>query len=245
MEFKFQDFQNEYKDYVAIKNRIRNSRFNNHANVQRKAELKQIKNEFKNLDVKMRLAFGISEITLNNEFVSDKQGDLKNCHLLYYKLADLWFAYETYIKLYGRVTGFGKNKILWLDKAVHNAYATSKTIINALNLVNNKFNETYNTIQKKKDLTAYLNYCLQQATGQQHTRITSIIVKVEQVPLSLTHSDVLTIIYAIRNNFVHNGETTLVPNIFGFKNKSKLLKILYHYLCLVILKSTNLTFNKV
>jgi len=245
MEFTFQGFQNEYNDYGNIENRIRISIYNNRANVQRTAELTQIQNEFENLDVKMRLAFGISEITLNNEFVSDKQGDLKICHLLYYKLADLWFAYETYIKLFGRVAGIGKNKIVWLDTAVHNAYATSQTIINALALVNNRFTATYNTIQRKNDLTAYLNYCLQQATGQQRTRLAAIIAKVGQVPFSLTHSDVLTIIYAIRNNFVHNGETTVVPNIFGFRNKGKLLRILYPYLCLVILKSTNLTCNQV
>jgi len=245
MEFAFQNFQNEYNDYGNIGNRILISIHNNRANVQRTAELTQIQNEFKNLDVKMRLAFGISEIILNNDFVSDKEGDLKICHLLYYKLADLWFAYETYIKLFGQVAGVGKNKIVWLDAAAHNTYATSPTIINALNLANNSFATTYNTIQKRNDLTGYLNYCLQQATGQQRTRLTAIIANVGQVPLILSHSDVLTIIYAIRNNFVHNGETTVVPNIFGFKNKSKLLRILYPYLCLVILKSTNLTCSQV
>jgi len=180
MEFTFQDFQNEYNDYKSIENRIINS-INNSENVQRTAELNKIKNEFENFDVKMRLAFGISEIMLNNDFVSDKQGDLKVCHLLYYKLADLWFAYETYLKLYECVAGNGKNKIVWLDTEIHNSYAKSQTILNALNLVNNKFSMTYDTITKRKELKAYLNYCLRHSIRHQRTRLAAIIANLGQV----------------------------------------------------------------
>lgn len=245
MELTFQNFQVEYQDYSQIENHFTEQKFYNIENVQVTAHLTRVTDEFKNLDVKMRLAFGISEIRLNNEFVSDKEGDLKLCHLLYYKLADLWFAYETYIKLFQIVTGTGKLKIVWLDGAIHNSYAISPTISTALTLVNEGFTATYNSVAKRNELIEYLEYCEQQAVNSQRQRLTGIIAKVRQAPFTLTHSETLTIIYAIRNNFVHNGETTVVPNIFGYRNKSKLLNILYPYLSLVLLNATNITCRRV
>lgn len=245
MELTFQNFQAEYQTYNEIENHFLEQRINNNGNLQVTDHLTRVTDEFKNLDVKMRLAFGISEIRLNNNFVSDKKGDLKLCHLLYYKLADLWFAYETYIKLFEIVTGTGKLKIVWLDGAIHNSYATSPTIVTALTLVNEGFTTTYDTVAKQNELIEYLEYCERQAVSSQRQRLTGIIAKVRQAPFTLTHSETLTIVYAIRNNFVHNGETTVVPNIFGYRNKSKLLKILYPYLSLVLLNATNITCRRV
>lgn len=245
MELTFQNFQTEYLTYSQIENHFINQRFDNNENIQVTTHLTRVADEFKNLDVKMRLAFGISEILLNHEFVSDKDGDLKLCHLLYYKLADLWFAYETYIKLFKIVTGTGKHKIVWLDEGIHNSYATSPTIATALTLVNEGFTTTYNSLAKRNELIKYLEYCEQQSENTQRQRLIGIIAKVGQVPFTLTHTETLTIIYAIRNNFVHNGETTVVPNIFGYRNKSKLLKILYPYLSLVLLNATNITCRRV
>lgn len=116
MEFQFQNFQQEYNHYEGINGNIQLVLLNP-ANAQRSERLKVIYNEFKNLDVKMRLAFGIREIRLNNDFVQDKEGDLQICHLLYYKLADLWFAYETFIKLFGLIAGVTKHKINWIGTA--------------------------------------------------------------------------------------------------------------------------------
>jgi hypothetical protein len=245
MEFTFQNFENEYNFYKQNENIIFTGIDNTNTSNERITHVEKVFIEFQNLDVKMRLAFGISEIQLNNNFVSNKEGDLKLCHLLYYKLADLWFAYETYIKFFALVVGTGKNKIIWLDKAAHNIYAISPTIVTALTLVNSKLDTTYNSNAKWNELIEYLKYCEQQAIGYQKRRLTKIIAKVRNTPFPLTHSETLTIIYAIRNNFVHNGETTIVPGNFGYKNKSKLLKIFYPYLCLVLLKATNITCRRV
>lgn len=245
MEWNFQNFQTEYQAYSQIENHFKIQRFDNSENIQVKTHLAKVTDEFKNLDVKIRLAFGISEIRLNNEFVSEKEGDLKLCHLLYYKLTDLWFAYETYIKLFKIVTGTGKHKIFWLDGEIHNSYATSNTITTALILVNKGFTSTYNSLVKRNELIEYLEYCEKQSVKNQSKRLIGIISKVRQNSFNLTHSETLTIIYAVRNNFVHNGETTVVPNIFGYMNKSKLLKILYPYLTLVLLNSTNITCRRV
>lgn len=245
MEFTFQNFETEYNAYKQNRDLILTDFHNDLANNERIARIKKINEEFQNLDVKIRLAFGISEIQLNNNFVSDKEGDLKLCHLLYYKLADLWFAYETYLKFFTIVAGTGKNKIVWLDNAVHNNYTNSSTVIAALTSVNSALMTTYNSNTKRDELMVYLEYCKLHASKEQKQRLTAIIEKIRNTSFTLTHSETLTTIYAIRNNFVHNGETTIVPDNFGYQNKSKLLKILYPYLCLVLLKATNITCSRV
>ncbi|MBE9598685.1 hypothetical protein [Pedobacter sp. MC2016-24] len=240
MEFQFQNFQNEYNAYHNIEGRIHIALQNNVANIPKTQQLRLIYDEFQNLDVKMRLAFGIREIRLNNEFVQDKEGDLKICHLLYYKLADLWFAYETFIKLFGHIAGVTKHKINWIGTAVHNNYPVDPILVNTLNIANSAFGVLYNTANKRTELIEYLNYCLPNAFGAQRVGLSAIIAKISFGPFILTHTEVLTVMYAIRNNFVHNGETTVVPAIFGYRNKARLLEILYPYLSLLLLRSTNI-----
>ncbi|WP_316846524.1 hypothetical protein [Pedobacter psychrodurus] len=240
MELAFQNFQNEYADYLNVDGRIQASLHNNINNVPRTEELTRIYNEFLNLDVKMRLAFGIRDIRLNNEFVQDKEGDLKMCHLLYYKLADLWFAYETFIKLFAQVTRVNKHKIYWIGNAAHNNYQGDPVLVNTLNIANNAFGVIYNTANSRGELIDYLNYCLPMSKGAQIAGLTAIIAKISHGPFILSHTEVLVMVYAIRNNFVHNGETTVVPAVFGYQNKARLLKILYPYLSLLLLRSTNI-----
>jgi hypothetical protein len=242
MEFDFPDFRDEYRIYDSNESAIEISVANNVGHIQNHQRLVNIHGEFKNLDVKMRLAFGISSIRLNGRFVSEKEGDLKLCHLLYYKLADLWFAYETYIKLFAIIAGAAKHKILWLDAVVHNDYFISPTITRALDLANEKFTLTYASTSKRNELVEYLEYSAKQGSKSQKSIIAAAVEKINQRgPSVLTHTELLAMIYAIRNNFVHNGETTVVPNIFGYSNKSVLLNILYPYLCLILLASTNIT----
>src|SRR4051794_2007137 len=110
MESNITHFNDQYAVYNQNKDRIL---YTHQPTVQ------TIRDEFENLDVKLRLAFGIAEIRLNNEFVNDKEGDLKECHKMYYKLADLWFAYETYIKYYKAIIGQEKHPITWLNANTH------------------------------------------------------------------------------------------------------------------------------
>jgi len=210
-----------------------------------KDRLTEIRNKYLTLDVKMRLAFGIREILLNNDFVNDKQDDLKLCHLLYYKLADLWFAYDSYLKFYKEVIGTDKNNVDWLDANVHDSYSSTKEIILAKNSVRQQFQELYNSEDERNNLIAYLVHCQLYASNSQRRRINQIILKLEQGNFDFQNSEILALTYAIRNNFVHNGETTVVPDNFGYYNKSRLLKVLYCYLTIVLLVSTNLTFNRI
>ena len=112
-------------------------------------------------------------------------------------------------------------------------------------MIQEKLNEIYSIQAKRELLIEYLNYSLENSIHGQRRRLTEIVEKIENSQFNLTNNEVLTIIYAVRNNFVHNGETTVVPDIFGYQNKVELLKILYPYLAVFTLKISNLTFTRV
>jgi len=210
-----------------------------------RSRLNQIKSELATLDVKMRLAFGIREIILNNDFVTNKQNDLKLCHLLYYKLADLWFAYDSYLKFYKKVIGTEKRNVEWIDAIVHNNYSETEEVILARLSVNDRFQELYNNAARINLITDYLIHCKTNASNPQKTRIDQIILKIQNQTFGFSNSEILTITYAVRNNFVHNGETTVVPDNFGYQNKAQLLKVLYSYLAIILLVSSNITYNRI
>lgn len=241
------DIPNFDEQYQIFQNNIENLdiRLINEQNPAFRNRLQEIQSELATLDVKMRLAFGIREIRLNNDFVSDKQDDLKRCHLLYYKLADLWFAYDTYLKFYTKIVGSQKNSVDWIDANVHNNYSTRAEITLARNTTTLSFNDYYSNEARRNLFLDYLAYCKTTASNSQRRRLDQIIIKIQNQNFVLTNSEIMAITYAVRNNFVHNGETTVVPDNFGYRNKSQLLSALYSYLAIVLLISSNITFERI
>lgn len=247
MEERITGFTEEYHIYETFRNRFDIVLSINHHGYTR-AESKKIKDEFANLDVKMRLAFGISDIILNPLFVDEKQGPLKECHRLYYKMADLWFAYETFIKFLAAIkTIQPKNidKIKWLDLAGYTDYSALPYVTQNAGAVNTILLSDFGIGQEQTDLLTYLGYCEQEAGRSQKTRLASIRTQLFTSGYILSHTEILTLIYSIRNNFVHNGETTVVPNNFSFDNKRRLLRILYPYLAMVVISVTNKAISEI
>lgn len=245
MEENYDNFIELYDQFRANITILEDRIFENHENAVERIRLQGLFDELRNLDVKLRLAFGIQEIILNPLFVDEKQNDLKLCHLLYYKIADLWFAYETYIIFYTKLFQTTKNKIEWLDAATHSNYSNQLEISNSLNLIRHNLSQLYASNERRNSFLEYLNYCLGHSIHGQHRRLTNLIAKIQNENFNLSHSDILTIIYSVRNNFVHNGETTVVPEVFGYQNKVRLLEILYPYLSIITLKSSNSTFERI
>lgn len=245
MEENYENFTQLFNLFLNNINHLQNRILDNYDNIAERDRLQYIYDKLKNLDVKSRLAFGIEEIRLNPFFVDEKQDDLKLCHLLYYKLADLWFAYESYILFYNKISQTSKNKILWLDAILHSNYTNSPEITNSLNLVRQNLSQLYNAQNDRNSFSEYLNYCIANSKDGQLRRLQTVINKIQNSDFNFSHTDVLTITYSIRNNFVHNGETTVVPNIFGFQNKVRLLLVLHPYLSIILLKSSSITFQSI
>lgn len=229
--------------FDRIENQILND--NNDANT---LNLLSFQNEFKKFDTKLRLGISITDITLDDNFVRRKMGELKDCHLYFYKLSDIWFAYDAFFKFYYSALdiNLSNRKIIWLDDSSNSIYSNDEIIISALQNANEELNLIFDNLQKRRKLVEYLNYCKDLASGGQVTRLNTIIPKVSSNGNfeELNHTDFLTIAYSIRNNFVHNGEVTIYPENFNYILKSKLLKLLYKYLVVITVKATSITINE-
>lgn len=244
IEDEIQDFHQLYKNYSDLKDNIE-SEIIAHATEANLVVLSQFNFELAKFDVKLRLALAVEDIGLNPFFVNEKQGDLKSCHLMLYKLADIWFAYESYIKLYS-FNGSSKNKITWLSSNVHQNYIEDGNIRNALTRVNEELLNFFNTDNKRTALKDYIMYCSEEATGTMKGRLEEIYHAMDPMQdlQTYNHIQIISMAYSIRNNFTHNGEVTIYPENFNYALKNEYLKILYKYLVVVTIASTIITIQK-
>lgn len=210
--------------------------------------LLSFKNDFNKFDTKLRLGISITEITLDDNFVRRKMGELKDCHLYFYKLADIWFAYEAFFKFYQSALhiNLSNRKIFWLEDSTNLIFTRNEIIETSLRNSNTELNEKFNSEIKKGALKDYFIYCMNLASGVQKRRLQDIIdlINIDRAIPYLMHTDFLTITYSIRNNFVHNGEVTIYPENFNYVFKSRLLKILYKYLVVITVKSASITIQE-
>ncbi|HCC94990.1 MAG TPA: hypothetical protein DEQ26_11840 [Flavobacteriaceae bacterium] len=207
-------------------------------------DLMSFRRDFGKFDTKLRLVISITNIELDDNFVRRKIGDLKDCHLYFYKLSDIWFAYEAFFHFYKSALNINlsSRKIVWLDDATNSIYLNNNDIVDTLHIANQNLGENFNNNNKRVKLKEYLIYSRDYATGGQLNRLNIVIDKIDTQNINpMNHTDFLTIAYSIRNNFVHNGEVTIYPENFSYVLKSKLLKILYKYLVVITVKSATIT----
>jgi hypothetical protein len=237
-------FNEMYQEYMNVfdnvENRILNLDDDNDINAFLGFQKELIK-----FDANLRLGMAIRGIELNENFARRKFGDLQECHLMFYKLADIWFAYETFFNFHDLTFGLNlhSRKIVWLNDATNIAYSNFQQIQEALTRANLEIRRDFNNRVKRQSLKEYLSYCSEKAIGAQQTRLIQISESIDVANLlpDFQSTSILTMTYAIRNNFVHNGEITIYPVNFSYILKNNLLKILYKYLVVVTICSAKIT----
>lgn len=112
-----------------------------------------------------------------------------------------------------------------------------------MSLVNSEINLKFNTEEKKQALKDYIIYSSNQAKYNQKNRLLNIAenISINGALPNYSHTELLTLAYSIRNNFVHNGEVTIYPDEISYSHKNNLLKVLYNYLVIVTICSAKIT----
>lgn len=89
----------------------------------------------------------------------------------------------------------------------------------------------------------YIQHCANYAKNSQKKRLSQIV---SNFGANLLIKDILTITYAIRNNYVHNGETTItnagldkLDFSFNETQKLKIVKICYDFLAILTVNIAN------
>lgn len=100
--------------------------------------------------------------------------------------------------------------------------------------------------EKRRSLKDYLIYCSDEAKGSQKRRLNAIhqAINPTQDLGNYNHTQILSMTYSIRNNFVHNGEVTIHPNSFNYSLKNEYLKILYKYLVIITISAATITIQR-
>jgi hypothetical protein len=244
LETTIPDFEELYKSYMVVFDDVESIILNLDCdNVI--VNLLEFQKELIKFDAKLRLGLAIRKIELNESYVRRKFGELRECHLMLYKLADIWFSYETFFKFHYLSFGvtLSARKIVWLNDSTNSNYSGNGQIRAALIRANSELKSDFNNRAKRQSLKEYITYCVQNATGGQQTRLNQIVDRIDisgDLP-DFINTDFLTLTYAIRNNFVHNGEITIYPETFSYVLKNNLLKILYKYLVVVTICAAKIT----
>lgn len=213
----------------------------NQDNFDNLSTLGNIGSQFNFLDIKLRLAFAISRIDLRQEYMDQKFGDLGLCHLMLYKFNDLWFAYEAFVQLYNNLNNPSiQNKVRWLTQGTNASYLNLIEIQDAIARANRELNDKFNSASHRQSLNNYVQYCISKARGGQIELLNSIIGKIDikNSVRNLNITDWLSLSYAIRNNFVHNGETTVTTPELNYSKKKDLIVVLYELLVITSLRVT-------
>jgi len=166
-------------------------------------------------------------------------GELRQeTYINYLRLVDAWFSFEVFLKSVKR-NGFGNQ-------------SNSKTdILRKEILVKSGCNEILESVviglwdlPESSELTKKLNYYAsliqdESVSSSQKRNIESIIDKVRTHNLTkITHAELFSLCYAIRNSYAHNGETAR-SGTSSYGIKIELLNLCYHYLLRIMYRYNN------
>ncbi|MEM9885989.1 MAG: hypothetical protein AAF849_08860 [Bacteroidota bacterium] len=234
-EIVFQEYKNLYQNIEKA--------INAQTSIMGIIDLYGLRHQFNFFDLKLRLSFSINSIGLNQDYMQRKTGDLKLCHLMLYKFNDLWFAYEAFVKLYGKFNGqsIQSNK-KWLENEKYSACLNTNEVQEAIIRANQELNSKFNTPAHRQSLDDYIDYCISQSNNKsQKNRLTTLSNKID-IPNNISDlsiTDLLSLAFAMRNNFVHNGETTVTTPELHYRKKKDSIIILYELLAIVTLRLTS------
>lgn len=187
-------------------------------------------------DVRIRLVLGM-EIKFNKDFAYTKTPDIETIYQLSLKLNEAWFAYESLLNVCEELQ-LVKYKTKGQQKTLVKTDPFESTQISILDLpkiihfFNNYLREQlFNKSKSHEDLLNYLHYLMaHSSTGM--SKALKKCLKCLQYKKILNFQEVLTIIYAIRNLYVHNGDAAK-SGVKYYHTKLTLLCNAYDFLVLL------------
>lgn len=198
--------------------------------------------ELRLLRVRLKLVVGL-KISFNPEYALVKNERTAKAYIEIIKCNEAWFTYEALIKLCAlfdwKKTSI-KSPVDIFDAETFELFEMFE-ILSAFNATFN--DEIYATDKIAKDIEGYLAYMEHEIDSNSLKAILIGVKNKITLKQPLLHKDILAIIYGTRNIFVHKGESAKAGTK-NYKNKILLLRIVYDYMILFLLKVTNLGFDK-
>jgi hypothetical protein len=158
-------------------------------------------------NVRLCLTLGI-KISFDNDYSYTKTNSVSQTYKLLIKLSDAWFAYEALLILCESENLVQKN-----NGSIRKPNSFDQATLTSFNLssITNSFNDYLATHlitspKRKSDLLSYLLHLHQNTKGETKELVQKTINRIMHNTL-LEWKHIVATIYAIRNLYIHNGDT--------------------------------------
>jgi hypothetical protein len=220
----FKEMFKEFNQESEILKAIANSNLDEFENI--------IPRHLRLFEIRLRLCIGI-EINFNTKYALVKNENVKETYVHMLKCNEAWFAYEA-MKKYATEIGITKSSIrtpvdIFTVEKLNEIPRLEEIIVMINKMISSKIT---GKAKIQEDITNHVDFLTQNMNSNRLKEVLgSTKAKLEKKE-GLDHKELLAIVYAARNVFVHKGETAK-SGIKYYNNKIKLLKILYDYIILM------------
>ena len=183
-------------------------------------------------DIRFRLALSL-QIGFDSNISYTKTETTKKTYHLILKLNDLWFAYEGLYKLCSEISYLKSNPT---KSDPFTSIKVSEILLDEkVDNFGNCLNDSIYKSNLKNDFMSYLQYLKDNSKGRTQPRLLeSFKIKVNNNRLP-KFNEILSLIYGIRNMYVHNTDTAK-SGVDKYKTKIEALKNCNDFLTLSVLR---------
>ena len=184
-------------------------------------------------DIRFRLALSL-QISFNQTISYTNTETTRKTYKLILKLNDLWFAYEGLYKL------CAEDAFLKSNPTRSDPFTTEKVTSLSLEDRVTNFGEylnqnIYSNVRLKNDFINYLQYLVDNSSGKTQPRLLGKFKNKANTNVFPTFNQILSLIYGIRNMYVHNADTAK-SGVNQYRTKIEALKNCNDFLTLSILR---------
>lgn len=228
-------FEIEYSQFISNFELL-----SNHANLNPSNFDEIIPRELRLFKIRLQLVIGL-QINFDPKYAMVKNQQTTDAYIQIMKSNEAWFAYESMKKFVERINW--KNEASKTPIDLFNANQISSLgIQQILDFCNNQLNAKSSKAPSfSNDIEDYLEFLHHNLSPRARTLKNAILetkTSFKNAPITLNHIQIFSILYATRNIFVHKGETAK-SGVKYYKNKIDLLKVLYDFIILFLLKVMN------
>lgn len=224
------DIENEFKKFNELRNEYRRMMEDNTSTEQRKFSFR--------IDANYSLQNLLKDPIKNG--INDKQ---KECYKMYLLLIDVWFSYEALLLLaneeeFSNKSGSKPERLL-------KSRIKNETVADIVNNFYNDLKPILTKDKRKESLIKYINTLINYpgTTIAQQKQLNDFKIEIGTEKFdNPNYYRILAFVYAIRNGYVHNGETAFS----GTKHyivKLMILSIAYNFMLKFILRSGSVIFD--
>lgn len=219
----FKDYRRTFSEYEELKERTR------------------IPDDILKTDIRIRLALSLI-IEFDSSISYTRTPPTRLFFTLIFKLVEIWFAYEGIYSL------CEKEGICKSDRTKSDPFTSAKISELGLDDITNKFiryqkKNIYGVVKTQPDFIKYLDHLMKNSTGKTQKMLLDRFIINAKGKKKPDFNQILSLIYAIRNMYVHKIETPLT-GVENYSTKIETIKNCNDFLTLVNLKIATFILNK-